>query len=107
MFAVHVTLRVKPDRAEEFKAGLVASVAELERHAGTSLFLATQAREDPLEFRFTELYRDEAAFREHLALSSKLGRLRELMEGMLDGSWQPTFAHWIAGGSKLAEPPRG
>ncbi len=105
MFAVHVTLRVKPGRAAEFKAGLESSVSELERHAGTSLFLATQSRDDPLEFRFTELYRDEAAFREHLAHSGKLGRLRELMEGMLDGSWQPTFAHWVAGGSKLQDLP--
>jgi quinol monooxygenase YgiN len=102
MFAVHVTLRVKPGRAEEFRAGLEQTVAALEGHAGTALFLATQSQSDPHEFRFTELYRDEAAFREHLALSDTLGRVRELMEGLLDGAWQPTFAHSVAGGSKLA-----
>src|SRR5262245_40920737 len=104
MFAVHVTLRVKAGRAEEFRAGLERSVAELERHDGTALFLATQSQQDPHEFRFTELYRDEAAFREHLELSSRLGPIRELMEGLLEGSWQPTFARRVAGASKLAAP---
>jgi quinol monooxygenase YgiN len=102
MFAVHVTLRVKPGRADEFRAGLESTVAALEAHAGTALFLATQSQSDPHEFRFTELYRDEAAFREHLALSDSLGRMRKRMEDLLEGSWQPTFAQSVAGGSKLA-----
>jgi len=107
MYAVHVVLRVKAGRAAEFAAGLASVVPELERHAGTSLFLATQSQLDPHEFRFTELYRDEAAFREHLALSGKLGKVRELMEGLVEGPWQPAFAQRVAGGAKLDPAPQG
>jgi quinol monooxygenase YgiN len=107
VYAVHVTLRIKPGRAEEFRAGLAGTVERLERHAGTLAFLVTQSRSDPHEFRFTELYRDEAAFREHLALSDQLGPVRALLEDLVDGPWQPGFATLVAGGSKLAEPSAG
>jgi quinol monooxygenase YgiN len=101
MLAVHVTLRVKPGRAEEFRQGLNATVEALERHAGTLLFLATQSSSDPHEFRFTELYRDDAAFREHLALSDALGPVRALLEDLVEGPWQPAFGSAVAGGAKL------
>ena len=102
MYAVHVTLRIKPGRAEEFRTGLGATVEQLERHAGTLAFIVTQSRSDPHEFRFTELYRDEAAFREHLALSDTLGPVRKLLEDLVEGPWQPSFGSLVAGGSKLA-----
>jgi quinol monooxygenase YgiN len=106
MYAVHVTLRIKPGRADEFRQGLPAAVDALERHAGTVAFLVTQSRSDPHEFRFTELYRDEAAFREHLALSDALGPVRALLEDLVEGPWQPSFGSLVAGGSKLAAGQR-
>lgn len=102
MYAVHVTLRIKAGHAEEFRTGLAETVARLERHGGTRAFLVTQSRSDPHEFRFTELYRDEAAFREHLALSDDLGPVRKLLEDLVEGPWQPTFGTLVAGGAKLA-----
>jgi quinol monooxygenase YgiN len=105
MYAVHVTLRIKPGRADEFRKGLPDTVARLERHAGTLAFLVTQSRTDPHEFRFTELYRDEAAFREHLALSDSLGPVRALLEDLVDGPWQPSFGELVAGGAKLRRDP--
>lgn len=106
MYAVHVTLRIKPGRHEEFREGLPATVEQLEKHAGTLAFIVTQSRTDPHEFRFTELYRDEAAFREHLALSDTLGPVRKLLEDLVDGPWQPTFGNLVAGGSKLTAQRR-
>jgi quinol monooxygenase YgiN len=102
MYAVHVTLRIRPGLADEFRARLPAIVEQLERHAGTLAFLVTQSRDDTHEFRFTELYRDEAAFREHLALSDTLGPVRKLLEDLVEGPWKPTFGSLIAGGSKLS-----
>jgi quinol monooxygenase YgiN len=104
MYAVHVTLRIKPGRADEFRAGLPATIEQLERHPGTLAFIVTQSRSDPHEFRFTELYADEAAFREHLALSETLGPVRELLEDLVEGPWQPAFGTLVAGGSKLGGP---
>jgi quinol monooxygenase YgiN len=103
VYAVHVTLRIKPGRAEEFRKGVAATVEQLERHTGTLAFIVTQSSGDPHEFRFTELYRDEAAFREHLALSDALGPVRALLEDLVDGPWQPSFGSLVAGGSKLAQ----
>lgn len=101
MYAVHVTLRIRPGRADEFRADLPRIVERLERHPGTLAFIVTQSRSDPHEFRFTELYRDEAAFREHLTLSEGLGPVRKLLEDLVEGPWQPSFASVVAGGSKL------
>jgi quinol monooxygenase YgiN len=112
MFTVNVTLRVKPGRADEFAAGIPATVEQLERHPGTLAFIVTRSREDPHEFRFTELYRDEAAFREHLALSDGLGPMRALLEDLVEGPWKASFGTLVAGASKLdlsgtPAPPRG
>ena len=101
MFTVNVTLRVKPGRAEQFRAGIPGTVEKLERHPGTLAFIVTQSHDDPQEFRFTELYRDEAAFREHLALSERLGPMRELLEDLVEGPWKASFGSLVAGASKL------
>jgi quinol monooxygenase YgiN len=101
MFSVNVTLRIKPGRADEFRAGISATVEQLERHSGTLAFIVTQSHDNPHEFRFTELYRDEVAFREHLALSDQLGPMRALLESLVAGPWKASFGTLVAGASKL------
>jgi quinol monooxygenase YgiN len=56
--------------AKEGQADKVADIlahflAEAQREQGAKLFLISRARENPAQFLFYELFRDEAAFKAH------------------------------------------
>lgn len=56
--------------AKEGEADRVASILdrflpEAQREEGAKLFLISRARENPAQFLFYELFRDEAAFKAH------------------------------------------
>src|SRR3982074_616726 len=56
--------------ASEGQAGRIADILshflpEAQSEPGAKLFLISRARENPAQFLFYELFRDEAAFKEH------------------------------------------
>ncbi len=101
MKIVNVTLRVKPGKAEEFKAGVALITPVLEKVDGTFAFVISQSDEDPLEFRFFEVYRDEEAFQAHLRLATTELAERAHMDTLVDGPFRTTFGQRVAGGVRL------
>ena len=66
MFALVVSLRVKPERREEFlKAAQEDSRGSREDEPGCLTFDVIQDTADPNHYYFYEVYRDEEAFKEH------------------------------------------
>lgn len=56
----------KPRRAAERVAELLRGfLPEAQSEPGVKLFLVSRARENPAQFLFYELFRDEAAFKAH------------------------------------------
>ena len=101
MKIVNVTLRVKPGKAEEFKAGVALIIPVLEKVDGTFAFVISQSDEDPLEFHFFEAYRDDEAFQAHLRLATTELSERAHMDSLVDGPFQTTFGQGVAGGVRL------
>ena len=101
MKIVNVTLRVKPGKAEEFKAGVELIIPVLEKVDGTFAFVISQSDDDPLEFHFFEVYRDEEAFQRHLELAMTELSERVNMDALVDGSFRTTFGQRVAGGVRL------
>ena len=94
-------MRVKPGKAEEFKAGVAKTTPILEKVDGTLAFIISQSDADPHEFRFFEVYRDEAAFQEHLRVATTELRERARLDSLVEGAFQPTFGRLVAGGVRL------
>ena len=66
MFALVVSLRVKPDRREEFlRAAEEDGRGSREDEPGSLRFDVLQDEADPNHFYYYEVYRDEAAYRAH------------------------------------------
>ncbi len=101
MKIVNVTLRVKPGKAEEFAAGVADTTAVLEKVDGTLAFIISQNENDPQEFRFFEVYRDEEAFQEHLRVADTELRERARLDALVEGAFHPTFSRLVAGGVRL------
>ncbi|MET4172138.1 quinol monooxygenase YgiN [Bradyrhizobium sp. LA6.1] len=55
----------KPGEAEKVAAILDRFLPEAQREDGVKLFLISRARDNPAQFLFYELFRDEAAFKAH------------------------------------------
>jgi quinol monooxygenase YgiN len=55
----------KPGEADKVAAILERFLPEAQREDGVNLFLISRARENPAQFLFYELFRDEAAFKAH------------------------------------------
>ncbi|MCD9295437.1 antibiotic biosynthesis monooxygenase [Bradyrhizobium diazoefficiens] len=55
----------KPGEADKVAAILDRFLPEAQREDGVKLFLISRARENPAQFLFYELFRDEAAFKAH------------------------------------------
>ena len=55
----------KPGEADKVAAILDRFLPEAQREAGVKLFLISRARDNPAQFLFYELFRDEAAFKAH------------------------------------------
>ena len=98
---VNVTLRVKPGKAEEFKTGVALIIPVLEKLDGTLAFVISQSDDDPLEFQFFEVYRDEEAFETHLRMATTELSERAHMDALVDGPFRTTFGQRVAGGVRL------
>jgi quinol monooxygenase YgiN len=55
----------KEGEADKVAAILDRFLPEAQREEGAKLFLISRARENPAQFLFYELFRDEAAFKSH------------------------------------------
>jgi quinol monooxygenase YgiN len=55
----------KPGEADKVAAILDRFLPEAQREEGVKLFLISRARDNPAQFLFYELFRDEAAFKAH------------------------------------------
>ena len=55
----------KDGHADEVADILTRFLPEAQREPGAKLFLISRARENPAQFLFYELFRDEAAFKAH------------------------------------------
>jgi quinol monooxygenase YgiN len=61
-----ITLRVKPERVEAFRAASLANVRKSAQEPGVLRFELYQGASDPVRFHLLEAYRDGAARDEHL-----------------------------------------
>lgn len=105
MKIVSVEVRIKQGRAAEFAAGVEKMVRAIEKVDGTLAFVVSQSDRDPHDFRFFEIYRDEAAFQEHLRVSTTELPGREVLDGLVEGDFRPTFGRHVAGGVRLVHEP--
>ena len=67
MHIVHVSIRVKPEHLDAFKAASLANAAASVREPGIARFDVIQQTDDPTRFVLVEVYRspaDQAAHRE-------------------------------------------
>ena len=55
----------KPGEADKVAAILDRFLPEAQREAGVKLFLISRGKDNPSQFLFCELFRDEAAFKAH------------------------------------------
>jgi len=65
MFAVIVTLHIKPERIDDFLRVTAANVAGSRQEPGNLRFDVIAVDGKPGEYRFYELYVDETAFKNH------------------------------------------
>lgn len=66
MIALHVNLRVRPERRADFLSAITENAERtFTDEPGCLHFDVTQDPDDPLHFTFYELYRDEAALDAH------------------------------------------
>ena len=65
MHILHVHLKVKPERIDEFIAASVENAQNSVREAGCVRFDIVQDTADPSHFEFIEVYRDQAAHASH------------------------------------------
>jgi len=63
MFIVHVSVRVKPEQVEAFKAASIENARQSVREPGIARFDVVQQLDDPARFVLVEVYRtaDDAA----------------------------------------------
>ena len=61
MLIVHVQVRVKPGREEEFRLATVANARESLKEPGIARFDVVQAADDPTHFVLVEAYRSDDA----------------------------------------------
>ena len=77
MLIVHVQVRVKPGREEEFRLATVANARESLKEPGIARFDVVQAADDPTHFVLVEAYRSDDA---PAALDPAQAARRELLE---------------------------
>ena len=67
MFVVHVQVRVRPDRVDEFVAATLANARASVQEPGVVRFDVVQDKVDPAHVVLVEVYRDDAAAAAHKA----------------------------------------
>ena len=65
MLIVHVSIQVKPEAIEAFKAASLANAQASLREPGIARFDLLQQQDDPTRFQLTEVYRSVAAMAAH------------------------------------------
>jgi autoinducer 2-degrading protein len=66
VFALWVSIKVKPDKREQFLAAIEDdSICSVRDEPGCLRFDVLQDRNDPDKYYFYEVYKDEAAFQAH------------------------------------------
>ncbi len=104
MKIVNVVLRVKQGHAEEFLALQREMAVAFEEVDGTLAFVVSQSDADPHELRLFEVYRDEAAFQEHLRFGETLPGRAQLVD-LVDGPFHSVHGSRVAGGAGLDRAP--
>lgn len=88
MFTLMVTLKVKPERREQFLQAIEDdSICSVRDEPGCLRFDVLQNLADPNTYYFYEVYRDEAAFEAHKQ-TPHLARWQRAAEVCLDGPTQ-------------------
>ena len=88
MFAIFVTITIKPEHVDEFIAASVGDAEGSTRdEPGCFRFDMLQDPETPTRFYLYEVYRDEAAFQAHLEAPHFL-KWREEVQSFFDGDLQ-------------------
>jgi (4S)-4-hydroxy-5-phosphonooxypentane-2,3-dione isomerase len=83
MFSLVVQMEVRPERREEFLAGMAANAAAAVRdEPGCLRFDISSVAADPIRFFLYELYADAAAFEAHKA-SPHFAQWRQIAERVL------------------------
>ncbi len=90
MFALMVTVNVKPDKREQFLQAIEHdSICSVRDEPGCLRFDVLQNQADPDTYYFYEVYRDEAAFASHTK-TPHLARWLEASQVCLDGPTRTT-----------------
>jgi (4S)-4-hydroxy-5-phosphonooxypentane-2,3-dione isomerase len=88
MFALYVSLKIKPDQRDKFLAAAEDdSICSVRDEPGCLRFDVLQDQEDPNHFFFYEVYQDDAAFQAH--------------------AQAPHFARWRAAAAEVLTEPAG
>ena len=83
MYIAVVTVHVKPEHVESFKAATVANAKSTRTEPGNRRFDVLQSVDDPTEFRLYEVYLSEGAFKAHQETEHYL-------------VWKTSVADWMA-----------
>ncbi|MBP7052308.1 MAG: antibiotic biosynthesis monooxygenase [Phycisphaerae bacterium] len=82
MLIVHVSVHVKPDQVEAFRAASVENATESVREPGVARFDVIQQQEDPTRFVLVEVYRAASAPAQHKE-TAHYQKWRDAVEGMM------------------------
>ena len=82
MLIVHVSVHVKPDQVEAFRAASVENATESVREPGVARFDVIQQQEDPTRFVLVEVYRAASAPAQHKE-RAHYQKWRDAVEGMM------------------------
>lgn len=96
MYALIVSVRVKPERREEFLQAIEEDGrGSREDEPGCLRFDVLQDNADPNHYFFYEVYRDEAAFKAHTEAPHFQGWSNAVKAGVLDGPSEVTRCQTI------------
>ena len=111
MFAIFVTINIKPDQADAFReASFGDANGSIRDEPGCFRFDILQDGENPNRFYLYEVYKDPAAFQAHL-VASHFKTWRSAVTDMFDGNPEriemstvfPTDAGWDSQKAALCE----
>ena len=89
MFVVHVQVRVRPDRVDEFVAATLANAKASAQEPGVVRFDVLQNRADRAHVVLVEVYRDDAAAAAHKA-TAHYATWRDTVAEMMAQPREPT-----------------
>ncbi len=82
MFAVIVRMEARPEKVDALVALATHNAGESRKEPGNLQFDFLRSPENPLKFALVEVYRDEAAFKEHQK-TAHYARWKEEIAGLL------------------------